>query len=107
MNELLFLATPLAAGGLLGAIFFGGLWLTVARGVSSPNPAALFFASLVLRMTVALTGFYFIGRQHWQHWLLCLLGFVLARLAVGRLTLARADDRDTHPPETSYAPQSR
>ena len=56
MNELLSLAVPLAAGVLLGAIFFGGLWWTVVRAVSSPRPALWFIGSKLLRMGVALGG---------------------------------------------------
>ena len=86
MNEFLSLALALAAGLLLGAIFFGGLWWTVHRGVSSQQPALWFFGSMLLRMSIALAGFYFVGREHWERWLLCLLGFVLARLVVTWLT---------------------
>jgi F1F0 ATPase subunit 2 len=94
MHELLFLAPPLAAGLLLGAFFFGGLWWTVIKGVSSQRPALWFFGSMLLRMNVTLAGFYFVARESWKLWLPCLLGFVLARVVV-QLTL---------PPETPYAP---
>ena len=57
MRELLLLAAASAAGLLLGAIFFGGLWFTVRKGVSSQRPALWFFFSLLLRMSVALAGF--------------------------------------------------
>ena len=57
MRELLLLAAASAAGLLLGAIFFGGLWFTVRKGVSSQRPALWFFFSLMLRMSVALAGF--------------------------------------------------
>jgi F1F0 ATPase subunit 2 len=76
-----------AAGGVvLGAIFFGGLWWTVRRGVSSQRPALWFVGSLLARMSVALAGFYFVSGGHWQRLVMCLLGFVAARLAVTRLT---------------------
>ena len=52
MNETLALALALAAGVLLGAIFFGGLWWTVRKGVSSEQPALWFFGSLLLRMSI-------------------------------------------------------
>ena len=42
MRELLLLAAASAAGLLLGAIFFGGLWFTVRKGVSSQRPALWF-----------------------------------------------------------------
>ena len=86
MNEILSLVPALVAGVLLGAMFFGGLWWTVRKGVSSKQPALWFFGSLLLRMGIALSGFYFASGGHWERMLLCLLGFVLARLIVTRLT---------------------
>ena len=107
MNEFLFLAPPLAAGLLLGAFFFGGLWWTVLRGVSSRRPALWFFGSILLRMSITLVGFYFVGGENWKRWLLCLLGFVLARLVVKWLTRPPIQHRSPQALETSYAPQSR
>src|ERR1017187_7151605 len=66
MNETLMLVLACAAGGGLGAVFFGGLWWTVRKGVSSKQPALWFFASLLVRMSIALAGFYFVGRGHWE-----------------------------------------
>ena len=88
MNETLSLALALVTGALLGAMFFGGLWWTVRKGVSSKQPALLFSGSLLLRMSIALAGFYFISRGHWERLLVCLLGFVIARFIVTRLTRA-------------------
>jgi F1F0 ATPase subunit 2 len=104
MNEFLVLAPALAAGLLLGAIFFGGLWWTVIRGVSSPRPTLWFFGSMLLRMTVTLVGFYFVGREDWQRWPLCLLGFLLARMVVKWLTRPLAEHQRASTSETSYAP---
>jgi len=104
MNEFLYLAPALAAGLLLGAFFFGGLWWTVVRGVSSQQPALWFFSSMLLRTSVTLMGFYFVGREDWRRWPLCLLGFVLARLIVKRLTRPAVEDHDTRASETSFAP---
>ena len=86
VNEILTLVLALVTGVLIGAMFFGGLWWTVRKGVSSKRSALWFFVSLLLRTTIALTGFYFIARGHWERLLVCLLGFVLARLIVMRLT---------------------
>ena len=58
MNEPLGLASALVAGVLLGAFFFGGLWWTVRKGLSSNRAALWFLGSLLLRMSVTLTGFY-------------------------------------------------
>ena len=103
MNETLTLMLALVTGGLLGAIFFGGLWWTVRKGVSSKKPALWFFGSLLLRMSIALSGFYFVSGSHWERMLLCLLGFVLARLIVTRLTRA-AEKPTCFAQEASHAP---
>ena len=88
MNETCMFVMALAAGIVLGALFFGGLWWTVRKGLLSGKPALWFFGSLMLRMGIALTGFYFVGRGHWERLLVCILGFVIARLIVVRLTRA-------------------
>jgi F1F0 ATPase subunit 2 len=86
MNESLTLVPALVTGVLLGAMFFGGLWWTVQKGVPSKRSALWFFGSLWLRTSITLAGFYFIARGHWERLLVCLLGFVMARLVVTRLT---------------------
>jgi len=80
MNETLNLVSALVEGFLFGVIFFAGLWWTIQRGVSSKQPAVVFFFSLLLRTGIALTGFYFVARGDWRRLLACLLGFFLARL---------------------------
>ena len=82
MIETLRLLFALTTGAVLGVIFFGGLWWTVRKGVSSKQPALWFFTSLVVRMTVVLSGFLLVGHGHWQQLLACLAGFILARLFV-------------------------
>jgi F1F0 ATPase subunit 2 len=104
MNEFLFLAPAFAAGLLLGGLFFGGLWWTIMKGVSSQRPALWFFGSMLLRTSITLAGFYFVGREDWQRWLLCLSGFVLARLVMKWLTRPPADHHNSPAAETSYAP---
>jgi F1F0 ATPase subunit 2 len=81
-SDVLPLILAAVAGILLGAIFFGGLYLTVRKGVSSRAPALWFFGSLVVRMGIALAGFYFVSDGSWQRLVACLLGFVVARLVV-------------------------
>ena len=82
MNETLSLALYSVTGVLLGAIFFGGLWWTVRKGVSSKRPALWFFGSMLLRTSIVLTGFYFVALGSWKRLLVCLIGFVIARLIV-------------------------
>jgi F1F0 ATPase subunit 2 len=85
VNEILSLVLALVAGVLLGAVFFGGLWLTVRKGISSKRPVLWFFGSLLLRMSVTLAGFYFVSGGHWERLLVCLIGFVMARLIIKHL----------------------
>ena len=103
MNEVLPLGLALAAGLLLGALFFGGLWWTVRKAVSSKQPALWFLGSLLLRTSLVLAGFYFVARGRWERLLGCLLGFVAARLIATRLT--QPVEKPTYPArEASHAP---
>ncbi len=89
VNEIFMLAGCLLAGVLLGAIFFGGLWWTVQKAISSKWAALWFLSSLLVRTSAILAGFYFIGRDHWERISICLLGFIIARSAVIWLTKER------------------
>ena len=85
MNDSLSLLPSLIVGILLGAIFFGGLWWTLKKGLSSDQPGLWFFSSFVMRTSIALTGFYLIGHGYWQKLLVCLLGFIVGRLIVNQV----------------------
>jgi F1F0 ATPase subunit 2 len=93
MNEAMTLTLAWTAGILLGAIFFGGLWWTVRKGVSAKQPALWFLGSMLLRMGIALAGFYFVAGRDWKRLLVCLVGFVMARLVVTRLTRPEREAR--------------
>ncbi len=86
MNEVLSLIFALMAGIVLGMFFFGGLWWTIRRGLSSSRPALWFFGSMLLRTAIVVLGFYYVLGDDWRRLLAALLGFVIARLAVTRLT---------------------
>ncbi len=104
MNETLTLALAWVAGGVLGTIFFGGLWWTVLKGVPSKQPALWLFSSLLLRMGIALAGFYFVSGGHWERLLACLLGFVVARLVVTWMTRSSGENQTSKAQEASHAP---
>ncbi len=104
MNEMLALALAGLAGLALGTFFFGGLWWTVQKAISSQRPALLFLGSLLLRLGIALAGFYFVGHADWQRLLACLLGFVVARLVVLRFTRLPGGLKNTLTREASHAP---
>ncbi|MDH5426818.1 MAG: ATP synthase subunit I [Nitrospirota bacterium] len=103
MNDIFRLLPALVEGFLLGAMFFGGLWWTAQKGISSTQPALWFFGSLLLRTSITLAGFYVISGGHWETLLICLLGFTIARMTVTRLTrLAETPPRPTQ--EAGHAP---
>jgi len=86
MTEALTSFIVIAAGGILGAFFFGGLWWTIGKGLSSAQPGLWFFGSMLLRTSVVLAGFYLVCSAHCGLFLFCLLGFALAAPAVTWLT---------------------
>jgi F1F0 ATPase subunit 2 len=106
MSELLHLALACAGGLLLGAMFFGGLWWTLRRGLASGRPALWFFGSLLLRTSVTLSGFYLFARGDWERLLACLLGFAIARLMVTSLTGTSARHQNLQANEAGHASQS-
>ncbi len=104
MNETLMLVLAGVTGLVLGAVFFGGLWWTVRKGVSSPRPAVWFLGSTLLRMSIVLAGFYFVGRGHWDRMLVCLVGFVIARFIVMRFTRTPIEHVSSRAKEAIHAP---
>jgi len=104
MSDTLLLPLALVAGILLGLFFFGGLWWTVRRCLASGRAGLWLFASLLLRMSVTLAGFYLVGRDHWQRLLLCVLGFLLARFIVTWLTRPTVAERASRAAEAPHAP---
>ncbi len=74
------------AGMLLGILFFGGLWFTVKKTFTTKIPALWIFGSFMLRIGIALAGFYFIGSGNWKKMLGSLVGFIIARFVVIHFT---------------------
>ncbi|MBI1223336.1 MAG: ATP synthase subunit I [Bacteroidetes bacterium] len=86
MNEIIPIILRAGIGFVLGAVFFGGLWLTVKKGLHSGMPGLVFILSFLLRTGVTLTGFYFAAAGNWKYMLACLAGFILARIIIRRYT---------------------
>ena len=86
LPTVLAVAAALVTGVVLGAVFFGGLWWTVQRGMHSRHAALWFSLSLVLRTGVALLGFMLVAHGSWSRLAICLAGFAVARVIVTRLT---------------------
>lgn len=86
MNDISIMALALGAGIVLGLIFYGGLWWTVTRGLTSSHAHWWFLGSFWLRLAIALGGFYIVAQGDWKNLLICFAGFILARVAVRLLT---------------------
>jgi F1F0 ATPase subunit 2 len=103
MNEIFSVVPALVAGVLLGVMFFGGLWWTVRKGLSSTRPASWFVGSLLLRTSMTLVGFYVVADGHWEGLLAGLVGFTIARPIVTRFT-DLAEKPTSLPQEARHAP---
>ncbi len=82
MNDIFKMIIVFIAGVLLGTLFFGGLWLTVKKAVTSKKPAMIVLGSFVFRISITLVGFYSLGAGNLQRLLLVLFGFITARFLV-------------------------
>jgi F1F0 ATPase subunit 2 len=102
--EIFPLMVALTAGIGLGVIFFGGLWLTVQKGLISKHPALWFLSSLLLRSSICLLGFYWIGKDHPERLLICLAGFIAARMLVVRMTSQLQSPNQAAQGESDHAP---
>ncbi|MCR6640257.1 MAG: ATP synthase subunit I [Sporocytophaga sp.] len=84
MNNLIFIICFL--GGLfLGAIFYGGLWLTVKYCLPLKNPGIAFLGSFIFRISFSLIGFYYLFDKDWFNLLVCFAGFMLARITITKM----------------------
>ena len=86
MTGLGLLVTALAAGLMLGTIFFGGLWWTVRRGLPAMIPAVWFGLSALGRLAVVVCGLYCFARLGLPSLIACLCGLLVARGAVKHFT---------------------
>ena len=90
MGEATRILAAVLAGMVLGVFFFGGLWWTVRRALSSRLAALWFSGSFLVRTAVTLIGFYFAAQGDWRRMAGCVAGFLSGRLFVVRLTRLKA-----------------
>ncbi len=96
MNLVWNVLLPFLGGLGLGAFFFGGLWLTVRRGLGSARAHLWFAVSSLLRTAATLYGMYLLTDGRWQLLLPCVAGFYCARHAVTRIAGAPPAEEDAH-----------
>ncbi|GAB2784284.1 ATP synthase subunit I [Rhabdobacter roseus] len=80
MSNLFDYLISLAGGLVLGGLYFGGLWLTVKKALTARYPALWLLPSYVLRIGMALAGFYWLSAGAWPRLLVCVAGFLLVRV---------------------------
>jgi len=96
MSQYMPLALAWAAGVGLGLFYFGCLWLTVKQLATHSRPIPWFLGSFLVRTAAVVAGFYFVMGGRWERMLVCLVGFVMARLLLtSRLRPARHAGRPT------------
>lgn len=91
MHIWLILSAAFLAGMALGLFYFEALWLTVRRLSSHPRPSLLMFESLLVRLAVAMAGFYVVMDGRWERLAACLAGFFIMRALVSRRVNRGAD----------------
>ncbi|MGC9314295.1 MAG: ATP synthase subunit I [bacterium] len=68
------------AGGIVGLVFFGGLWLSVKSIPTAKNPAAFMLLSFVARIAVFVAAFYAIAKWgNWAHLVIALASALIVR----------------------------
>jgi len=80
----LLLMLALAGGGMLGTLYYGGLWWTILKAAVSPQPELLRAVSLVLRAGLVLAGLLLAWCGGPGVLGACLLGLAAGRAAVMR-----------------------
>lgn len=85
MSDTVHYGLSLLAGAALGAVFFGGLWLTIQKMRDARHPALLLVGSYVGRSVITLAGFFVIAGERLERLLFAVLGFILARMVINRL----------------------
>ena len=71
-------------GATLAYVFFGGLWWTVNRTLTSASPHLVVLSSFLIRMAIVLSGFWWIARAGWRQLLVATGSFMLLRLVLVR-----------------------
>ena len=81
MNEWLWLSLMFICGTLIAAVYLSTLWLTVQHIHTLRHPALALLTSLLARMLLVVSVFYFIlGDGHWPRLLAALAGFVVLQI---------------------------
>ncbi len=67
------------AGTIIGALYFGGLWLTLNKLTEKKRWGLWLGVSFLVRTTLAVTAFWFLGAGDWRRLLALATGFTIVR----------------------------
>ncbi len=67
------------AGIIIGALYFGGLWLTLNRLTKTKSWSLWLGFSFLVRSSIAVAGFWLLGNGDWQRIVALLTGFMIVR----------------------------
>lgn len=68
-----------SAGAIIGVLYFGGLWLTLNKLTRAKSWGLWLGVSFMMRATMAMAGFWFLGAGDWQRLLALTIGFTIVR----------------------------
>lgn len=80
MDGLLKYGPMVVVGMVLGAVFFGGLWVTVRQIGNAKRPGLLFLTSVAVRSAIVLGGIGYFAAGDAISIAACMLGFVSMRV---------------------------
>lgn len=93
MNETGYYGAMLLVGMGLGAVFLGGLWLTVKMVATTRHPVLLTLGSVVLRIACVLTGVWYFSGGDALGIVFCVIGLGAMRVLATHGALFPVDDR--------------
>lgn len=75
----------LLAGFSLGIVFYGGLWATIRALPTARHPSLLALGSFWGRTALVVSVLVVVVASRWQNAIVCMAGFLLARIVLGHL----------------------
>ncbi|PKN59997.1 MAG: ATP synthase subunit I [Deltaproteobacteria bacterium HGW-Deltaproteobacteria-11] len=86
MFSLSTLIVPFVLGGMIGWVYFSGLWETVRRLPEAKSPHRLMILSFAARTLFALGGFFILTDGQWERMAASVAGFFIVKaVLVGSL----------------------
>ena len=92
METAIVILISLLIGGILGTLYFGGLWITINRFVEGRKYSRLMFiTSFMVGAAIVVMGFYMLLKitHQWQLLGVALVGFVISRVIITKAIMRK------------------